>query len=169
QSGGETLFASYDGNTDTTTALPPKSPCLSGTRDPSASHLSWKAPDNGGSNITGYQILRGTTSGSETVLVANTGNTNTKIDDTTALPSVPHYFYTVKAINSNGTVIGPASNEIDLIVVVPPPPENVCALPGLTKLTDPSGDATATLNGGPGTPTPPGTDLRSFQIAQPFA
>src|SRR6266446_3070849 len=169
QSGGKTLFASNDPNTDTTTALPPKPPCLSGTRDPSASHLSWKAPDNGGSDITGYQILRGTSSGGETVLVLNTGNTSTKIDDTTADPSVAHYFYTVKAINSNGTVIGPASNEIDLVVVVPPPPENVCALPGLTKLTDPSGDATATLIGGPGTPTPPGTDLLSFQIAQPFA
>jgi PKD repeat protein len=169
QSGGKTLFLSYDGSTDTTTALPPKPPCLSGTRDSSASHLSWKVPDNGGSDITGYQILRGTSSGGEQVLVANTGNTNTKIDDTTANPSVAHYFYTVKAINSNGTVIGPASNEIDLVVVVPPPPENVCALPGLTKLTDPSGDATATLIGGPGTPTPPGTDLLSFQIAQPFA
>src|SRR6184192_4419984 len=167
QSGGKTLFATYDGNTDTTTALPPKAPCLSGTRDPYASHLSWKAPDNGGSNITGYQILRGTTSGSETVLVANTGNTNTKIDDTTALPSVPHYFYTVKAINSNGTVIGPASNEIDLPVVVPPPPENVCALPGLTKLTDAQGDTQALI--GVTSPAPPGADLKSFQIAQPYA
>jgi PKD repeat protein len=165
QSGGKTLFASNDPNTDTTTALPPKPPCLSGTRDPSASHLSWKAPDNGGSDITGYQILRGTTSGSETVLVANTGNTNTKIDDTTALSSVPHYFYTVKAINSNG--IGSASNEIDLVVVVPPPPENVCALPGLTELTDAQGDTQALI--GVTSPAPPGADLKSFQIAQPFA
>src|SRR4029077_14597434 len=102
QSGGKTLFASFDGSTDTTTALPPKPPCLSGTRDPSASHLSWKVPDNGGSDITGYQILRSTTSGAETVLVANTGNTKPSYDDTTALPSVAHYFYTVKAINSKG-------------------------------------------------------------------
>jgi PKD repeat protein len=167
QSGGKTLFASYDGSTDTTTALPPKPPCLSGTRDPSASHLSWKVPDNGGSNITGYQILRGTSSGGERVLVANTGNTNTKIDDTTADPSVAHYFYTVKAINSNGTVIGLASNEIDLVVVVPPPPENVCALPGLTKLTDAQGDTQALI--GVTSPAPPGADLKSFQIAQPFA
>jgi PKD repeat protein len=167
QSGGKTLFASYDGSTDTTTALPPKPPCLSGTRDPSASHLSWKVPDNGGSDITGYQILRGTSSGGEQVLVANTGNTNTKIDDTTANPSVAHYFYTVKAINSNGTVIGPASNEIDLVVVVPPPPENVCALPGLTKLTDAQGDTQALI--GVTSPAPPGADLKSFQIAQPYA
>lgn len=167
QSGGKTLFATYDANTDTTTAFPPKPPCLSGTRDPSASHLSWKVPDNGGSDITGYQILRGTSSGGETVLVANTGNTSTKIDDTTADPSVAHYFYTVKAINSNGTVIGLASNEIDLIVVVPPPPENVCALPGLTKLTDAQGDTQALI--GVTSPAPPGADLKSFQIAQPFA
>ncbi len=165
QSGGKTLFASNDPNTDTTTALPPKPPCLSGTRDPSASHLSWKAPDNGGSDITGYQILRGTSSGGETVLVLNTGNTSTKIDDTTADPSVPHYFYTVKAINSKG--IGSASNEIDLVVVVPPPPENVCALPGLTKLTDAQGDTQALI--GVTSPAPPGADLKSFQIAQPFA
>jgi PKD repeat protein len=168
QSGGKTLFASFDGSTDTTAALPPKPPCLSGTRDPSASHLSWKVPDNGGSDITGYQILRGTSSGGETVLVNNTGNTKPSYDDTTADPSVAHYFYTVKAINNNGTVIGLASNEINLVVVVPPPPENVCALPGLTKLTDPSGDTSAIL-GIVTTPAPPGSDLLSFQLAQPFA
>src|SRR5207302_11085217 len=63
---------------------------------------------------------------------------------------------------------GPQSNEIDLAVVVPPPPENVCALPGLTKLTDPSGDTSAILGIVP-TPAPPGSDLLSFQIAQPYA
>src|SRR5207237_10119411 len=167
QSRGTTLFASNDPNTDTTTALPPKPPCHSRTRDPSASHLSWKAPDNGGSDITGYQILRGTTSGGEQVLVANTGNTNTKIDDTTAIPSVAHYFYTVKAISSNGTVIGPASNEIDLVVVVPPPPENVCALPGLTKLTDAQCDTQVLI--GVTYPAQHGADLKSIQIAQPLA
>src|SRR5438552_1121677 len=133
QSGGKSLFASNDANTDTATALVPKVPCLSGTRDPAASHLTWKAPDNGGSDIVGYQILRGTTFGTESMIVANTGNAKTTFDDTTADPSVPHYFYVVKAINAIDT--GPQSNEIDLAVVVPPPPENVCALPGLTKLT----------------------------------
>src|SRR5438876_1187128 len=125
QSGGKSLFASNDVNTDTTTALAPKPPCLSGTRDQAAAHLSWKAPDNGGSDIVGYQILRGTTSGSESPIVLNTGNTKTSYGDTAADPSVPHYFYEVKAINATDT--GPQSNEIDLVVVVPPPPENVCA------------------------------------------
>src|SRR5205823_4826025 len=100
QSGGKSIFASNDNDTDTTTALLPKPPCLSGTRDVTASHLTWKAPDNGGSDITGYQILRGTTAGGETVLVPNTGNTKTSYDDTTADSSVKHYFYVVKAINA---------------------------------------------------------------------
>jgi hypothetical protein len=78
---------------------------------------------------------------------------------------VTHYYYVVKAINAVG--ISPQSNEVDLTVVVPPPPENVCALPGLTKLTDASGDNHAVL--GVAGPAPAGTDLRSFQISQPYA
>src|SRR6266566_3897714 len=48
QSGGKSIFASFDVNVNEPAA--PKPACLSGTRDPSASHLTWKAPDNGGSN-----------------------------------------------------------------------------------------------------------------------
>src|SRR5207253_6421174 len=99
-SGGKSAFASNDSATATTAARIPRPPCPSGTRDPSASHLTWKAPDNGGSDITGYQILRGTTAGSEPVLVPNTGDAKTTYDDTTADPSVKHYYYTVKAINA---------------------------------------------------------------------
>jgi hypothetical protein len=140
----------------------PKPPCLSGTRDPSASHLIWKAPDNGGSDIVNYQIWRGTSPGGE-VLLAQTDRTT--FTDTTADPAVPHYYYVVKAINAAGT--SPQSNEVDLAVVVPPPPENVCALPGLTKLTDAAGDNHAVL--GVAGPAPDGTDLQSFQISQPYA
>src|SRR6059058_3296820 len=161
QSGGKSLFA----NLDTTEPVAAKPPCLSGTRDPSASHLTWKAPDNGGSNITGYQILRGTTAGSETVIVNNTGSAKTTYNDTTANPAVAHYFYVVKAINGIGT--GTQSNEIDLTVTALPPAENLCTAPGLTKLTDPSGDTSAAL-GVISTPAPPGSDLLKFQIAQPY-
>src|SRR5438874_2172155 len=59
QSGGKSLFASNDASTDTTTALLPKPACLSGVRDSTAAYLSWKVPDNGGSAITGYQVLAG--------------------------------------------------------------------------------------------------------------
>src|SRR5207253_309111 len=125
QSGGKTIFASNDNNTDTTTALVPKPPCLSGIRFATVSHLSWKAPDNGGSDITGYQILRGTAAGGETVLVTNTGDAKTSYDDTTVDSSVTDYFYEVKAINAVGT--GNPSNEIDLPLTTPPPAESICA------------------------------------------
>ena len=73
QSGGKPLLAQFDPSP--AEPVVPKPPCLSATRDCSASHLTWKAPDNGGADITGYAILRGTSAGGETVLVANTGNT----------------------------------------------------------------------------------------------
>src|SRR5206468_4488032 len=63
---------------------------------------------------------------------------------------------------------GSLSDEVDLTVVSPPPLENVCALPGLTRLTDPSGDTSAVL-GIVTTPAPPGSDLLSFQISQPYS
>ncbi len=160
QSGGKGLFASLD----TVEPVLPKPPCLSGTRDSSASRLTWKAPDNGGSDIVNYQILRGTASGSE-VAIGETGNTKTTFLDTTAAPGVSKYYYVVRALNSLGT--GPSSNEIGLTVVNPPPAENVCATPGLTELTDPSGDTSA-ANGVVTTPAPPGSDLLSLQVAQPY-
>src|SRR6266480_2766046 len=159
QSGGKSLFASFD----TAEPVAPKPPCLSGTRDPAGSHLAWKAPDNGGSDNVNYQILRGTSPGGE-VLLGQTDKTT--FDDTTANPAVSHYYDVVKAVNGAGT--SSSSNEVNLTVVVPPPPEDVCALPGLTKLTDPSGDTSAILGIVP-TPAPPGSDLLSFQIAQPYA
>src|SRR5438067_7690140 len=159
QSGGKSLFASFD----TAEPVAPKPPCLSGTRDPAASHLAWKAPDNGGSDIVNYQILGGTSPGGE-VLLGQTDKTT--FDDTTANPAVSHYYYVVKAVNGVGS--SGSSNEANLTVVVPLPPEDVCALPGLTELTDPSGDTSAILGIVP-TPAPPGSDLLSFQIAQPYA
>jgi PKD repeat protein len=146
QSGGKSLFSSYDTNTDTNTVLPPKPPCLSGVRDSTASYLSWRAPDNGGAEIIGYQILRGLSSGGETILVANTGSDKTTYTDTTADPTVAHYFYTVKAINaadSNGVPlrISNASNEVDLTVgpSVQPPLAYSCS--GVNVVTDAAGDA----------------------------
>ena len=157
QSGGKTLFAAFD---PVEPALP-KAPCLSGTRDSNASHLSWRAPDNGGADIRYYKIYRGTAPGGETFL-ADTGsdimpNARTTYDDTTADPAVAHYYYTVKAVNAQG--IGVDSNEIDLEVAPLPPEENLCLRPGLTKLTDAEGD---NIGG-------PGSDLKSFQISQPFS
>ncbi|HEV7699528.1 MAG TPA: carboxypeptidase regulatory-like domain-containing protein [Pyrinomonadaceae bacterium] len=155
QFGGKTLNAAFD----VAEPVLPKPSCLSGTRDGiTGSHLSWKVPDNGGSDITGYQIRRGTTAGGETVLVANTGNTRDTYNDTTALASVPHYFYVIKAITAFG--VGNQSNEIDLPLGAPPPIESACALSGLTILTDPVGDSLDMQAG---------HDVRRLQIAEPVA
>jgi PKD repeat protein len=162
QSGGKSLFASFDTSTDTTTATLPKAPCLSGERDSTASFLSWKAPDNGGSGITGYQILRGTSSGGETVLVSNTGDAKTTYIDTTADPTVADYYYKVKAINGVGT--GNASNEIDLKVgpSLQPPLPYSCS--GNDIVTDAGGDAINPAPGGQG-PTDQ-ADITGISFAQ---
>ena len=91
------------------------------------------------------------------MLVNNTGTSKTAYTDTTANPTTTKYYYVVKAINKKG--VGPKSNEVAPDVVPLPPPESACVGSGLTKLTDSVGD---TLGG-------PGTDLKSFQIAQPDA
>jgi PKD repeat protein len=148
QSGGKTLFASYDGSTDITTALAPKPPCLSGRRDVTGSYLNWKAPDNGGSDIVNYQIFRGTASGAE-VFLGETGNAKTTYADTTADPTVDHYYYTIKAINGVGT--SAVSNEVDLTVgPTPPQPPPPYSCSGVDVVTDAAGDAGNPAPGGLG-------------------
>ncbi len=69
--------------------------------------LTWTAPYNGGSAITGYKIYRSTVSGSETLWVtlgAVTTYTNT------ALTNGVTYYYKVSAINAKGE--GPKSAEV---------------------------------------------------------
>ena len=154
QFGGKSLFSQFD----SVEPAAPKPACLSGTRTAASSHLTWKIPDNGGSDITGYQVLRGTTAGSETVLVSNTGSSRNRLNDTTALPAVPHYFYVVKAIN--GVSPGSQSSEVDLDVSMAPPAENACTQPGLTILSDPPDDELDML---------PAHDVQSLRISEPFA
>jgi len=149
QSGGKTIFSSNDNSTDTTAALLPKPPCLSGTRDVTASHLTWKAPDNGGSDIIGYQILRGTTSGGEAIIITNSLSTRTSFDDATADPTVPDYFYVVKAITAVGT--SNQSNEIDLKVQEVPPTRPTYSCDGTNVVLDGTGDANNPAGGTPPT------------------
>jgi hypothetical protein len=83
QFGGKGLFASKDAPEPAA----PKPPCLKGTRDSSGSQLFWKVPDNGGSDIVNYQILRGTAPGNE-VVIGQTGIPKASFTDTTADPNV---------------------------------------------------------------------------------
>ncbi len=109
QIGGKPLFAQYDPAPAEPTI--PRAPCLSGTRNTSGVHLTWKAPDNGGAPITSYNIYRGTAPGNETFLI-NTRSTKTSFDDITADPTQAVYYYVrgVNAVNTNG---GTNSQEIN--------------------------------------------------------
>ena len=152
QSGGKPLFAANDPAEPTV----PKRPYLQGTRTAAGSMLSWNAPDSGGAAITDYQVYRGNASGAETLL-ADLGSAKTSYEDKTADPTVSDYFYTVKAVNSQGA--SAASNEIDLKVTTPPPQESPCVIPGVTVATDSAGDETDML---------PQHDVLSVQIAEPY-
>jgi hypothetical protein len=152
QTGGKPLFAQYD----PVEPAAPKEPYLTGTRDQNGTVLRWNAPDNGGSDITSYQVLRSTSSGAETQIATVSGDKDQYVD-ATASPSVTDYFYKVVAVNSVGS--SPASNEVDLKVVQTTPPPSPCKAPGPTILTDAAGDGlTGTA----------GTDLHSLELSQPY-
>ena len=151
QTGGKTLLAQFD----TTEPALPQAPYLQGARSATAVTLNWTPPDNGGSVITAYQVLRGTSSGSEKK-VATVSGSKTQFIDAKTKTSVAQYFYEVVAINAKGA--GAVSNEVALAVAAPP--ASPCTPPGPTILTDASGDS---LTG------TPGTDLQSFQLALPYA
>jgi hypothetical protein len=90
----------------TPTTLPGK-PTLLATAGKSQVKLSWTAPANGGTPITGYAIYRGTAAGAETLV--QTLSTGTSYVDT-GLSAKTTYFYEVAAINRNGN--GAQSNEV---------------------------------------------------------
>jgi hypothetical protein len=64
--------------------------------------LTWTAPADGGSAITGYRIERRTGTGSWADLVADTGTTAVTYTDTT-IANLTAYNYRVSAINAVGT------------------------------------------------------------------
>ena len=151
QTGGKTLLAQFD----PVEPSPPQAPYLQGARSATQATLTWTPPDNNGAAISAYQIMRSTSSGSEKKLATVSGGKTTFVD-AKVKASVAQYFYEVIAINPQGS--GPASNEVALSVAAPP--ASPCTAPGPTILTDASGDS---LTG------TPGTDLVSFQLAQPYA
>src|SRR3990172_7922309 len=99
-------------------------------------NLSWNAPsDNGGSAITGYKIEEKVGTGSFTVIVANTGNTNTSYSRT-GLTAGMTYTYKVSAINSVGT--SAPSNEVSakpIKTIVPTSLTAVATSPTQIRLT----------------------------------
>jgi hypothetical protein len=153
QSGGKRMLATFD----------PVEPALAGAPDVNATidaaktqvSLQWQTPDNGGSDITGYNVYRIAGVGSP-VLIGTV--IQASYNDTTFDPNVTNK-YRVTAVNGMGE--GPYCGEA-LPVVVPAP--DPCKLPGITILTDPAGDLVTPI----GVTTYPGYDLRSLSIAEPY-
>jgi titin len=74
--------------------------------------LAWSVPSsNGGSAITGYQIYRGTSAGTETLLTTVAASARSYHDQATIRNR--RYYYVIRAVNAVGT--GPQSSEVSAI------------------------------------------------------
>ncbi|MEY2505265.1 MAG: hypothetical protein QOG27_1545 [Verrucomicrobiota bacterium] len=153
QGGGKRMFAAFD---PVETALPGAPSVTATMNESSIVTLKWPAPDDSGSPITGYRIYRGTSPGGETFL-ANTGIKGAYVDTATVAGTT--YYYRVTAVNGIGE--GPYCGEVTPEIV---PGLNPCELPGITILTDPSGDLVTPI----GITSVPDYDLRSLSLAEPF-
>jgi len=111
QSSGRRLLASKP----TPTTSVPGMPFITQRRIGPVVHLQWSEADTGNSPITGYDILRSTTSGQESFLTHVTGSQiGGAFDDLTATDTSKTYYYKVLAINGTTPPLGSscANNEI---------------------------------------------------------
>jgi hypothetical protein len=157
QSGGKRLLAQFD------PARPdlPGAPAISGglNADNTAVTLTWGQPDNGGSQITGYNVYRREGQKGEFTLLATV--TEPTYTDTTFNTAVPN-FYRVTAVNAAGE--GPFCGDFQPQIVIPP---NPCALPGVFVVNDVNADRSDN-DGGANTPPDPRVNVRQVFVAEPF-
>lgn len=135
QSGGKGLLAAFD----TAEPLAPQRACLAGRRDDFASYLRWRAPDNGGSELSAYKIYRDTVPATGEVYLGQTGGGDRDFTDRNTDPLVNQYRYRIQAVNA--VAAGAYSNVVDLVQTPRPESEGACALPGVQAIVDPAGDA----------------------------
>jgi hypothetical protein len=149
QSGGQRMFAAFD----PIEPAVPGAPAVSGNLNAAntAATLSWTAPDNGGSPITGYNIYRRVGAGTFTLLATVT------VPGYTDSGFTPGDVYHVTASNAQGE--GPYCPDVIPLVVVAP---NPCALPGVLAIDDNDGDAA------PNTPPDPSVDVKQLFVAEPL-
>ena len=134
--------------TPTAPATAPAAPGLTATAGNAQVALSWTAPADGGSPITGYRLYRGTTSGSLSLYQSlGTGTTYTD----TAVTNGTTYFYAVSAVNAIGE--GSRSAERSATptapATAPAAPQNVTAAPHATKGINLAWSAPASSGGSP--------------------
>ena len=102
QSSGRRMLAAKDPASPTSA---PGMPFVTQTRVGNTVTLAWNESDDGNSPITGYQILRGTSSGTETPLATISGS-QTRYTDVTATDATKTYYYKVVATNAIGSSCG---------------------------------------------------------------
>jgi subtilisin family serine protease len=105
---GETKTPEVSATAQSPTA--PGAPVLSAGAGSKAVLLSWTVPPDGGASITGYQILRGTSPGAESLLTV-VGPGVTSHLDTNSLNNGTTYYYKVAATNAVGST---PSNEVSV-------------------------------------------------------
>ncbi len=122
-----TLGESQPSNQATTSTVPGAPTITTATPGNGQVQLIWNAPSpNGNAPITGYNVYRSTTSGSETLLT-NLGNVTTYTDS--SVTNGTTYYYKVTAVNGGGE--SPFSNEVTVTPrTVAGPPQNLAVTPG---------------------------------------
>jgi hypothetical protein len=156
QSGGLRMFARFD----PPAVSVPGNPRLNGaTVDPVTGYVmvTWDAPDDGGSPITGYSLYRGTSPGAE-VLYANLSPSRTSFMDTQVSAANTYYYY-VTAANAAGT--SEHCGEIASQAAVVVDPSAACKMPGAVVATDAAGDQNAA-------PANAELDMTGVDIAEPY-
>ncbi len=148
------LAVSYETGSGSPPTVPGAPTLTAATAGDGVVALTWSPPaSNGGSPITGYQILRGASSGGESLLT--TVGAGTTFTDT-AVANGATYWYRVAAINAVGT--GSASNELAAT------PEAAAVIPGAPTLTGATaGNTTVALNWAPPA-TDGGSALTGYQL-----
>jgi titin len=120
------------------TATAPAAPAgLSATPGNATVALSWTAPADGGSPVTGYNVYEGATAGGENY--SKPVNGSTLVEPTTVtvtgLTNAKTYYFTVKAVNAVGS--SAPSNEAWAIpaATVPGPPRSAAAIGAYASAT----------------------------------
>ncbi len=153
QSGGRSLYAKYD-DQFRSGPQPPKAACplaRHSQRTVNQTVIGWNAPDNGGLEISNYQVYRSEQPTGPFVLIGN--SSKTRFIDSTADPAVTTYYYKVVAENEAGT--SPQSNVLSLPLSTQKEVDT-CSLPGAMIIQDPAGDSPVS-----------DYDVLSFSVAEP--
>ncbi|HEX6518871.1 MAG TPA: fibronectin type III domain-containing protein [Streptosporangiaceae bacterium] len=130
--GVSAMSSEANATTNAPTAEPTAPQNLSATPGTGSVALNWQVPSSdGGSAITGYNVYRGTSSGTETLLASNVSGTSYT---DSAVANLTQYFYEVTAVNANGE--SGDSNEVSATsagsggATVPGAPTGFTATPG---------------------------------------